>query len=43
MLDYVAEELSATAGWRRVLEAYASVSAQLNANAAAGDSEVWKR
>jgi hypothetical protein len=26
MLDYVAEELSATPGWRRVLEAYASAS-----------------
>jgi hypothetical protein len=27
MLDYVAEELSATPGWRRVLEAYASLTA----------------
>jgi hypothetical protein len=27
MLDYVAEELSATTGWRRVLEAYANQSA----------------
>jgi hypothetical protein len=26
MLDYVVEELSATPGWRRVLEAYASAS-----------------
>jgi hypothetical protein len=26
MLDYVAEELSTTAGWRRVLEAYASLT-----------------
>ncbi len=27
MLDYVAEELSGTPGWRRVLEAYASLTA----------------
>jgi hypothetical protein len=26
MLDFVAEELSATSGWRRVLEAYASLA-----------------
>jgi hypothetical protein len=26
MLEYVAEELSATAGWRRVLEAYATLA-----------------
>src|SRR5580704_10436570 len=26
MLDHVAEELSATAGWRRVLEAYATLA-----------------
>jgi hypothetical protein len=26
MLDYLAEELSETAGWRRVLEAYATLS-----------------
>jgi hypothetical protein len=27
MLDHVAEELSATVGWRRVLEAYAALAA----------------
>ena len=27
MLDHVAEELSATAGWRRVLETYATLAA----------------
>jgi hypothetical protein len=37
MLDYVAEELSATAGWRRVLEAYASVSAPSGVRAVAGE------
>jgi hypothetical protein len=31
MLDYVAEELSSTPGWRRVLEAYASQTATLAA------------
>jgi hypothetical protein len=28
MLDYLAEELSTAVGWRRVLEAYASLSAE---------------
>jgi hypothetical protein len=34
MLDFVAEELSATAGWRRVLEAYAAVSTSVSAKTA---------
>jgi hypothetical protein len=39
MLDYVAEELSATPGWRRVLEAYASASlTAAPAAAPAGDA-----
>jgi hypothetical protein len=37
MLDFVMEELSATAGWRRVLEAYAMVASPAGASLPAGN------
>ncbi len=37
MLDYVAEELAATTGWRRVLEAYASLTPAPAARRAANE------
>jgi hypothetical protein len=38
MLNYVAEELSAAAGWRRVLEAYASLATTPAVRPPAGDT-----
>jgi len=38
MLDYVAEELSASPGWRHVLEAYASLTTAPAVKAAASDT-----
>ena len=38
MLDYVAEELSVAAGWRRVLEAYASLAATAGAGTGASET-----
>jgi len=39
MLDYVAEELSAITGWRRVLEAYATLAVDPAANGPAETPE----